>query len=256
VDPTDGGRIVEFSLDGRSVVVPRDESPVAYGSSLWPSPQKAWTWPPPLELDLHAWKVETDGNALVLQSGVSEKLGLSARQRISVQADGRGVVLEVALQNRGIAPLEVAAWRNTRVRPGGLTFFPSKSSTLPQSELTLEPLEGVIWYRHDPTAQRDNAKIFADGDEGWLAHVDGDLLFVQRFDDVPRAKMAPGEAEIEIYVDGSGGFVEVEAQGPYESIAPGAETSWTQSWSLQRLPEGILAEAGSTELVAVARERR
>src|SRR5512147_455804 len=33
VDPNDGGRIVEFSLDGRSVIVPVTESPEAYASS-------------------------------------------------------------------------------------------------------------------------------------------------------------------------------------------------------------------------------
>ena len=80
VDPVDGARIVAFALDGRSVVVPREESPEAYGSSFWTSPQSDWVWPPPLELDRRAWKVSVVGSALVLRSEINQKLGWRPRR--------------------------------------------------------------------------------------------------------------------------------------------------------------------------------
>ena len=112
---------------------------------------------------------------------------------------------------------------------------------------------GVVWFRHDPAAFKQGVKGFADGSEGWLAHVDGDLLFVKVFADVPRQAQAPKEAEIEIYVDGAGRFVEVEQQGAYAELAPGASSSWPVRWLLRKLPAGMPVAPGSAELLSWVR---
>jgi hypothetical protein len=253
VDAVDGGRIVEFSLGGRSVVVPKGESAQAYGSSFWPSPQKDWDWPPPAELDALPWSVSIDGKALVLESEVSEKLGLAATQRIEALPDQQAVRVELTLHNRGAAARSVAGWQNTRTRPGGLTFYPSTSPALPPSAFELAPEAGIAWFDHDPRTNARKGKLFADGDEGWIAHVDGDLLFVKVFPPVPRDKQAPGEAEIEIYVDPSGVFVEVEQQGPYVTLAPGEALSWRCHWLLAKLELGARRIPGDARLLAQAR---
>jgi hypothetical protein len=254
VDPTDGGRIVSFSLAGRSVVVPREESPEAYGSSFWPSPQSDWNWPPPLALDKAPWNASIDHDRLVLSSGTDERLGISAVQRIWAEPSRGAIVIEHVLVNRGSAPRRIAPWQNTRVRPRGLTFFPSQAPPLADSALKLVPESGVVWFRHDPAAHTQGIKGFADGSEGWLAHVDDDLLFVKIFDDVPRSAQAPKEAEIEIYVDGAGRFVEVEQQGAYAELAPGASSTWPVRWLLRPVPRGISVEPGSAELLAYVRK--
>jgi len=253
VDAVDGGRIVEFSLGGRSVVVPKSESAQAYGSSFWPSPQKAWNWPPPAELDALPWSASIDGKVLVLESRINEKLGLSATQRIEALPEKAAVRIELTLHNRGSAPLSVAAWQNTRTRPGGLTFYPSASPALPPSAFPLDPQSGVAWFAHDPQKNERKGKLFADGDEGWIAHIDGDLLFVKVFPPVPREKQAPGEAEVEIYVDPAGGFVEVEQQGPYGSIEPGQAARWQCHWLLAKLEPNARRAAGDVALLAQAR---
>ena len=147
----------------------------------------------------------------------------------------------------------VAPWQNSRVGPRGLTFYPSPEPTLPGSTLAIEPEDGVAWLRHDPATMRENAKSFADGAEGWLAHLDGDLLFLKTFPKVPRALQAPTEAEVEIYVDHTGTFVEVEQQGPYEALEPGGRSRWTTRWQLHRAPPGLPLRAGSRELLAWVR---
>jgi hypothetical protein len=125
------------------------------------------------------------------------------------------------------------------VRPNGVTFFPSTVPALPISTLKIAPVEGIVWFSHVPAAIKESGKLFADGSEGWIAQVEGDLVFVKIFPDVPREAQAPGEGEIEIYVHESGRFVEVEQQGAYVEIAPGGSSMWTVRWLVRRLREGI-----------------
>jgi Domain of unknown function (DUF4380) len=254
VDPADGGRIVAFSIDGRSVLLSREESPVAYGSSFWPSPQKDWAWPPPQALDRDPWNATVvDGSALALESGVDAKLGLSATQRIVADRPRGAVTIEYVLTNRAGSARRVAPWQNSRVRPNGLTFFASSGPALPASSLKLDPINGVAWLAHSKAAFPASAKLFAEGAEGWIAHVDGDLVFVKAFPHVPGDAQAPGEAEIEIYVHESGRFVEMEQQGPYVELSPGASSSWSVHWLVRRLPPGIEAQPRSQSLVDYVR---
>lgn len=253
VDPADGGRIIAFSLAEKSVLASREESPEAYGSSFWPSPQSDWGWPPPPAFDEAPWQASADEGALLLTSGTDEKLALSATQRIFAVPEKGVFVIEHTLVNRGSAPRKVAPWQNTRVRPRGLTFFPSTAAPIADSPLALRPENGVAWFAHDPAAHDKGVKGFSDGAEGWLAHVDGELLFIKAFPDVPREAQAPKEAEIEIYVDGAGRFVEIEQQGPYMQLAPGTSSTWPVRWHLSRLPPGLSAARGSPELVAHVR---
>jgi hypothetical protein len=248
VDPTDGGRIVAFSLAGRNVILSHEESPDAYGSSFWPSPQSDWSWPPPPALDKGEWKTTLEDGALVFDSKVDDKLGLSVRQRITADSASGALDIEYTLSNRGGTARRVAAWQNTRVRPGGVTLYPSATATFPQSTLKLVPQDGIVWYVHVPSEVRASGKSFGDGLEGWLAQVDGDLVFVKVFPDVPPAAQAPGEGEIEIYVHESGRFVEMEQQGPYVEIAPGGSSTWKVRWLVRQLPREVIAEGRGRRL--------
>jgi hypothetical protein len=252
IDPV-GGRIIAFSLDGRSVVVPQSESPQAFGSSFWPSPQRDWNWPPPEELDALPWQADVRDQVLELQSGTNQKLGLRATQRLWADLEHEAVVIEFTLNNQGSTPRAVAPWQNTRVRPKGLTFFPSNSAMTAESRPDLAPSNGVVWFQHDPVLMKANKKLFGDGEEGWLAQVDGDLLFLKVFPPVSAAQQAPTEAEIEIYVDGGGLFVEMEQQGPYQELAPGAESVWTVHWLVRRIPKDVVIAKDSATLLAFAR---
>ena len=244
VDPQDGGRIVAFRLRGQNALLEKSASPDAYGSSFWPSPQSAWRWPPPFEFDRLGWKVSILGERLTLESLTNAELGLTARQELVGDPDRELLVIEYGLENRGKEATKVAPWQNTRMPPGGLTFFPSQHGTLPPSSLELRPEAGVVWMQHDPAGKKEG-KAFADGDEGWLAHLRGDLLLVKVFPDVPRERQAPEEAEIEIYVHGSGRFVEVEQQGEYVELEPGASSTWTVRWLLRQLPKAIPHQPGT-----------
>jgi hypothetical protein len=254
VDASDGGRITVLSLGSVNVLATRYESPLAYGTSFWPSPQSDWGWPPPLEIDKQPWAATIDGEELFLRSETNAALGLAASERISFEPSG-AVRVEYGLKNLGSAPRKVAPWQNSRVRPGGLTFYPTRGGELPPSTLKPVIFNGIAWLRHDPATMTENAKSFADGAEGWLAHLESNYVFLKIWDEVPRERQAPGEAEIELYVDKTGVFVEVEEQGPYEELTPGASLHWTVHMLILTLHPHTRLEIDSPDLVGAVRDQ-
>lgn len=257
IDPTGGAVILEFSLNGRSIIVPAKESPSAYGSSIWSSPQSDWGWPPPPELDALPWSAKIEGSALVLESGVSQALGLQVRQRIQAEPGTQSLLIDYEFINRGKASRKISPWQNTRVRPFGLTFYPASrpSYDYPENTLTIAPVSGISWFHHEPAAiGKDSKKSFADGEEGWMAHLDDRLLFIKQFEPSAVSEQAPKEGEVVLYVDGRAKFVEMEQQGSFAEIAPGASRHWKVRWVLRQLPDGMKAEKGNAKLVKFVRD--
>jgi hypothetical protein len=257
VDAATGGRIVTFSLAGRNILTAaKNGQDNNWGSTFWPSPQSDWNWPPPSELDPGAYAASLDGAVLSLVSPPVAALGLAVTKRFSVDASAAAVTVEYGLVNRGMQARKVAPWEITRVASGGLTFFPMGDGVPTkgmQDLLSLQISGGVAWFACDPTPLASDQKVFADGHEGWIAHVDGNLLLVKAFPDTPLAQAAPGEAEIELYTDAGRTYVEVENQGAYASIAPGATATWKVRWFLRLLDPSLAAKPGSAELLRTVR---
>ena len=84
----------------------------------------------------------------------------------------------------------------------------------------------------------------------WTAN----YLLVKSFADTSPAEAAPGEAEIEIYANAGHTYVEVENQGAYVHLAPGAATAWTVRWMLRKLDLAATpARVGSAPLLEFVR---
>ncbi|HEY4102406.1 MAG TPA: hypothetical protein VGM44_00885, partial [Polyangiaceae bacterium] len=163
IAPADGARTVSFALGSRNVLASRDESPEAYGCSFWPSPQSDWGWPPPAAFDKLAWRTQIDGESLVLQSATDPKLLLSATERVTAEPERGAFRFEYTLHNDGSMPRQAAAWQNSRMRPRGLTFFPSTDPMHSDAQHDIAPQNGVIWFQHDPSARTQGEKFFGDG---------------------------------------------------------------------------------------------
>ena len=69
----------------------------------------------------------------------------------------------------------------------------------------------------------------ADG-KGWLAYLNNGLLLLKKFDDLSPTQPAPGEAEIQVYVNRGKTYIELESQGAYTNLAPGESLTWTVRW--------------------------
>jgi hypothetical protein len=88
-----------------------------------------------------------------------------------------------------------------------------------------------------------------------MAQINKGMIMIKKWNDVPLEKNAPGEGEIEIYANPDRSYIEIEPQGPYTELAPGASTSMEIKWYLRPLPEGIKAEAGNAALMEFVRRK-
>jgi hypothetical protein len=249
VDPQAGGRVTSYSLGGSDVLAGSDVDANSYGSTFWTSPQSDWGWPPPAEVDRSPYSLVSQGDTLTLTGAPNLALGIRVTKQFSVDRVRGAMVLDYTIHNHGKTPRSYAPWEVSRVHARGLTFFPSgQPSTGP---LHVERIGRGTWYTHDPDVLTEaGQKSFAYGTQGLLAHTAHGLLYVKSFPAVPSELQAPGEAEIEVYANNR--YVEVEVQGPYTLIEPGASVTWTVRWCLRKLPPGIVPFPGNSELLAFA----
>ena len=248
-----GARIVDVHLaDGANLLTGPSTDPVDFGSTFWTSPQSLWLWPPPDSFDTAPFTVSGSDASLSFTGPVNADFGMQIAKRFTA-AGGGSVHVEyriTAASGDGM----YAPWEITRVGPGGLTFYPTGADE-PRAGggFALPPTTsgaGCTWYQHPGSAPGADQKLLADGAGGWLAHVTGQLVLIKKFADVPLGMAAPHEAEIEIFVDGRGRYVEVEEQGAYQPVQAGQTLSWPVTWIVGALPPGLVASAGSEDLVA------
>lgn len=254
VDASFGGHVSSFKVDDHELLyfsgIPGD---YLVGSTLWPSPQDVWDWPPSAELDREEYEAEILGNTIQMTSRKDPASGLVFKKIFTANEKTKSIDITYVIINQGEGAYEVAAWAVTRVpAAGSLTFFSKGDSDVwgtNSFEDTTEVRNGIVWYQQlksNPTQE----KFFSDGSGGWLAHVNKDnYLFVKTFEDVPADQQAPEEAEIEIYYKNEDELIELENQSAYVKIPPGGSFEYKVKWYAKKLPASLKVSVGSKELV-------
>lgn len=249
-----GARIVDVRLPGgANLLTGPDVDPLNFGSTFWTSPQSAWDWPPPDSFDTASFVAGGSDASLAFTGPPDPTTGTRIAKLFTAGPGSARVDVQYQITAVGGDGM-FAPWEVTRVAPGGLTFYPTGADQ-PRAGggFALPPTQsaaGCTWYQHPGSPPGADQKLLADGAGGWLAQVAGRVLLVKKFPDLPPAKAAPGEAEIEIFVDGKGRYVEVEEQGAYQALRRGQTSAWAVTWIVRALPDGLNAGAGSPELVA------
>ena len=230
IDAAKGGKILSFKYDDREIIS-QLRWPEAFGSTFWTSPQKEWNWPPVKEFDKNPYTVEQDGATLRMTSEVSERLKCRVGKTFTIDEKDGAIVITYTITNEGDEPRSVAPWEVTRVQnEGGLIFFDAPVDGIwPAGLMDFKAQHGLAWYQTDET--NENRKVNADG-KGWLAYCAKGLLLVKRFDDLTPEQPAPGEAEIQVYVNRGKAHIELESQGAYQLLQPKESLSWTVRWYL------------------------
>ena len=230
IDAAKGGKILSFKYDDREIIS-QLRWPEAFGSTFWTSPQKEWNWPPVKEFDKNPYTVEQDGATLRMTSEVSERLKCRVGKTFTTDEKDGAIVITYTITNEGDQPRSVAPWEVTRVQnEGGLIFFDAPVDGIwPAGLMDFKAQHGLAWYQTDET--NENRKVNADG-KGWLAYCAKGLLLVKRFDDLTPEQPAPGEAEIQVYVNRGKAHIELESQGAYQLLQPKESLTWTVRWYL------------------------
>lgn len=254
------GRVRSLGFRGRELLSTQVINAANWGATYWTSPQSDWGWPPPEALDTAAYEVLTADDAVALRSGVIT-VGL---RRFVVEKYFRPgphdstIDTKYVIENRGSETFSMAGWEISRVPAGGLTFFPTGTHEIspiaPHSELPVKKAHGTTFYDHADFEVGKCRKLHADGTEGFLAHVHGDVLILKLFSDSPAERQAPGEGECEIFANDDGKYVEIEVQGSYDELAPGARSEFAVRTAVCELPPGLERE-NLAGLRAFAEER-
>jgi hypothetical protein len=247
--PEHGARITSLRRAGRELLTltGAENFAEAFGSTFWPSPQR-WEWPPPAELDTMPYEASVSGNTISAVSQPHEATSLRVTKRLSADLARDAIDLVYEMTNVGPEPVQWAPWEITRVPAEGLAFWPTGGDPFGEQPMASRAAAGHTWC--DPAETEGEGKLFADGAGGYLAYVVGRQLLLKRFTDQPASAMAPGEAEIELYVNPSHDYVEVENQGAYASIQPGSSVAYQVTWYVRELPPAVSVAVGSTDLVA------
>ena len=233
IDAGHGGKVLSFKHLEQEVIS-QMRWPNAFGSTFWTSPQAEWNWPPVPEYDSMPYTVDSQEGTLVLTGPVSEKYGYRIRKEFAPDPEDGAVVVTYSIVNESGAERKVAPWEITRVPNGGVIFFDADPETVtPAGLMPVRAADGAAWI--DVDVANENRKVNADG-KGWFAFSDNGLVLVKRFQDLEAGEPAPGEAEIQVYINGRKTFVELECQGPYTVLQPGEAFRWSVRWYL--IPRG------------------
>ena len=232
VDAAQGGKILSFK-HGDQEVISQMRWPNAFGSTFWTSPQAEWNWPPVREYDSMSYTADVHNGTLIL-TGLASKYGYRIRKTFTPDPKDGAIVVSYTIINESDVEKKVAPWEITRVPNGGFVLFDADPKAVTPADLMqVSAANGIA--RIDIDVQNENRKVNSDG-KGWLAFCDNGLVLLKKFKDLKPAEPAPGEAEIQVYINGRKTFVELESQGPYTTLKPGGFLHWTVRWYL--VPQG------------------
>lgn len=234
------------------------------GRIVWVGPQTAfWTqqdlrpdrriqkaiWPPDPFAETARFEIrEKTPSRLVLRGPASPVTGLSLEHEYEIVGP-RTVRMKVTATNRRDTPVSWDLWPNTRVRPEGWPYVrldpgeaPRVTGPRPQ-EVALGPYPTQVrdgWMTlapgERPRAPRTKlwAKAFLRPARGLIAFFHGQQLLLVRAPIVPKERLHPEQAFVEIYRGASDeeDILELEMHGPYETLSPGASMSFEQSFEI------------------------
>ncbi len=255
INPEIGGRITSLKLEDKDFLTGKEVNADYWGSTFWPSPQKAWKGHLSPVLDHQPYTVSVEGHTLKMVSQKDPVFGYVFMKEISGNIQDTSFSIKYTITNRSDQTRQVAPWEVTRVHPGGMAFFPKGTGERWGNMASLAKDEGEItWFVHQPDQiPAQYSKFFSDGAEGWAAQVNDPTVFVKKFPDIPAKQAAPSEAEVEIYTNPDKTYVEIEQQGAYQALPPGASLTWEVTWFLRELPAHIKPDIDRQGLVDYVR---
>ena len=238
---TAGGRLTHFSSLNRQHCEVLKSKGIQYGSTVWPSPQADWGWPPPSALDSDDYMQNSaDTDSARLSSHICQQTYWSLDKQYAISQNS--LKLDYRITNEHPNARDVAVWEISR-HYAYPVFFQAKTISINGEvapDTVLQDSHGLTLYRYQrQLAQQKDAhaaghKLFAHGSSGFLMQILPDVIFVKRFSAITEEQAARGEAGIEIYGHGDPNepYIELEHQNECALLAPGDHHQLNSVWNL------------------------
>ena len=252
IDAENGGRIISARLEDTEFLLQDRKGLENWGSTFWPAPQSLWNWPPPKAIFRGKYSSELIDDQLVLESTVDDKYRLKVKKIISFDPQLKALKLEYEIINMSDAELSVGPWEVTCVPLQGAKVFFANGSAPKDTESTLEfeKRDGVAWFDHTDSKLMPMQKLFNNAPEGWLAYINQERnLFVKSFQVIDPEKLAPGQGNIEVYINDKLKYIELENHGTYETLKPGKSLKYKVYWYITKLPDSMKVEEPNDQLL-------
>ncbi|MCQ2059499.1 MAG: DUF4380 domain-containing protein [Bacteroidaceae bacterium] len=235
VNPNIGSKVISLKLGDKEVIAQhstagRFPNMNDYGATFWPSPQSNWNWPPIATYDSKPYTVVDDSKSLVCVSGLDGRYPYRFTKEFKTDQKRGCFEITYSIKNESDANVSVAPWEISRVPGAGLIAIGADKEYIhPLDVMPFQFSDGVAWIPFEPSPKQ--RKAFFNG-TGWLAFINNGILFLKTFPDVEFGLTAPEQEEEEVYINENTTFIELENQGEYVLLTPGASLDWTVRWSV------------------------
>lgn len=274
VAPAVGGRIVEYSLDGRNILwAPPDidgltlaASPKGFatpghqsdiGPELRGIPRHLLLW-----LGQHVGDAPRDDTVRVV-SAPDPAVGVQLSKEITMEPETGALGIVHRMKNIATTNVSYCLWDRTLCEGGGFAFFPlNKKSRFKAGWALKRKGEGRGFYDGD-TPEHPNVKVSgsllvakcegpasklgADSDAGWIAYARGHVLFVKYFPHDPKGRYTDGGCSVELFFDE--GRAELEPLSPEVTLQPGEQYDFPEKWLLVELDRPVTTHEQARALV-------
>lgn len=255
LSPLAGGRVLEYSLNGRNAIYlnpaqqgwrhqPGIPSVDPCGGRCDIGPERTMAPHPDLWLGDWTGEVLGDGKAR-LTSSRDRVTGVRLVRDFTLDEHSSRLVFEQRVINESDQPFACCHWSRTLAVGGGIVLIPlTPESRFPRSYIMYGPGPVMNYQPVDPNIRvREgfleilgtpvNPKLGMDSTAGWFCYLTPNgLLFTKRYPVYPErvySEMAGLTISIWYFRNE---MCELEPIGPRERIAPGASASFTEEWTL------------------------
>jgi hypothetical protein len=214
------------------------------GHRLWAAPE---AMPRSYAPDNDKLDYQIEGErAIRLSAPVEAEVGLQKEMRVTLDDASTRLTIEHRITNRGLWPVELAAWGITILNGGGEVIIPQEPfRTWSQELLPARPF--VVWHYTDMsdarfTFGRKFVRLRTDADaetpqkigaldkQGWAAYRRADQLFVKRFAYEAGANYPDYGCNVETYT--AANYIELESLAPLQRLAPDEHMKHVERWHL------------------------
>lgn len=255
LSPLAGGRVLEYSLNGRNAIYlnpaqqgwrhqPGIPSVDPCGGRCDIGPERTMAPHPDLWLGDWTGEVLGDGKAR-LTSSRDRVTGVRLVRDFTLDEHSSRLVFEQRVINESDQPFACCHWSRTLAVGGGIVLIPlTPESRFPRSYIMYGPGPVMNYQPVDPNIRvREgfleilgtpvNPKLGMDSTAGWFCYLTPNgLLFTKRYPVYPErvySEMAGLTISIWYFKNE---MCELEPIGPRERIAPGSSASFTEEWTL------------------------